>query len=59
LVLKTIKLERKSEITFLGNSKPLKWKYNKQKELVIDTPEKLLIDIPEDEKLAYSFKIVM
>ena len=59
LVLKTIKLERKLKVVFLGKSKSLKWQYNKQNELVIDTPEKLLIDMPEDEKLAYSFKIVM
>ena len=56
LVLKTIKLERKSEVIFLGNSKPVKWK-NDSRGLIIFTPEELIADIPTEERLAYTFKI--
>lgn len=57
LVLKTVKLEKGAKIYLLGNNTPLEWEQNAAGELVIKTPESLLNSIPEDLRLAYSFKI--
>jgi len=57
LVLKTVKPEKSTKIYLIGNKNPLKWEQNAAGELVIKTPESLLNSIPEDLRLAYSFKI--
>lgn len=59
LVLKTVKPEKHSVVFFMGNNKPLSWKYNAHGELVIDTPVKLLKDMPKEEQLAFTFKIII
>jgi alpha-L-fucosidase len=57
LTLKTVKPKKGSKIYLLGIDTPLEWEQNGAGELVIKTPESLLYAIPEDLRLAYSFKI--
>jgi alpha-L-fucosidase len=57
LVVKTVKPRPGSAIFLVGNIKRLKWSWDKTAGLVIDIPDDLLDSIPEDQRLAYSFKI--
>ncbi|HLP74077.1 MAG TPA: alpha-L-fucosidase [Bacteroidales bacterium] len=57
LILKTVKPEKGSNIYLIGNDSPLKWQLNDNGDLVIETPESLLNSIPEELRLAYSFRI--
>jgi hypothetical protein len=52
-----VKPEKGAKIYLLGNDTPLEWEQNAAGELVIKTPEILLNTVPEDLRLAYSFKI--
>lgn len=57
LVLKTVKAKKGSKIYLFGTKQALKWKNDPSKGLVIDVPQGLLSEIPEDIRLAYTFKI--
>ena len=57
LVLSSVKVKANSQITLLGNNTSLKWDYNTKHELVISIPEGLENSIPEEERLAFSFRI--
>jgi hypothetical protein len=55
--LESVKPKTGSKIYLLGNEKPLEWEINAEGKTEIKTPESLLTQIPDDLKLAYSFKI--
>jgi alpha-L-fucosidase len=57
LILESVKPKAGSEIYLLGAENPLDWKINSEGKLEITTPENISDQIPEDLKLAYSFKI--
>jgi len=57
LVLKTVKAKTNTKIYLLGNESPLKWKYDPTQGLIISTPERLKKSIPENERLAFTFRI--
>lgn len=57
LVLKTVKPKRGSKIYLLGNEEPMDWWINESGYLVIETPATIMNTIPEDQRLAYSFRI--
>lgn len=57
LVLKTVKPANGSDIKLIGRDESLKWEYSETSGLVIFTPEEIKNSIPENEQLAYTFKI--
>ena len=59
LELNSIKAKESTKVYMLGYDEPLKWKRSASGGMAIDTPEKLRIAIPEEEQLAYAFKIVL
>ena len=57
LVLRTVKAKPNTKVYLLGNELPLKWKYDATQGLIISTPERLKNSIPENERLAFTFRI--
>jgi len=57
IVLKTVKPRRGSKIYLLGYEHPIDWWLNESDNLVIETPATLLNTIPEDQRLAHSFRV--
>ena len=59
LKLKTVEPKQGSEVYMLGWTKPLKWKYNKEKGLEILIPTELQNESKRPCKIAWSFRITV